>query len=99
MKEEHIYESTLTVISSFASSTFLLIFTAINLSAIRLRNRIGTNVVITLAGLLVSLASWIVLFVYLYRTNLRGLVWIGAFYLIIIVAELSFSKRRLFFKR
>ena len=88
----------LTVISSFASSTFLLIFTAINLSAIRLRNRIGINVVIPLAGLLFSFASWIVLFVYLYRTNLRGLVWIGAFYLIVIVAELSFSKRRLFFK-
>ena len=89
----------LTIISSFASSTFLLIFAAINLSAIRLRNRIGINVVIPLAGLLFSFASWIVLFVYLYRTDLKGLAWIGTFYLIVIVAELGFSKRRLLFGR
>jgi hypothetical protein len=88
----------LTVISSFASSTFLLIFTAINLSAIRLRNRVGINVVIPLAGLLFSLASWTVLFVYLYRTDLRSLAWIVTFYLSVIAAEFSFSKRRLFFK-
>jgi amino acid transporter len=88
----------LTIISSFASSTFLLIFTAINLSAIRLRNRVGINVVIPLAGLLFSLASWTVLFVYLYRTDLRSLAWIVTFYLSVIAAEFSFSKRRLFFK-
>jgi uncharacterized protein len=89
----------LTIISSFASSTFLLIFAAINLSAYRLRNRIGINVVIPLAGLLFSLASWIVLSVYLYRTDLNGLAWIGTFYLSVIVAELGFSKRGLLFGR
>jgi amino acid transporter len=89
----------LTIISSFASSTFLLIFAAINLSAIRLRNRIGINVVIPLAGLLFSLVSWVVLSVYLYRTDLKSLAWIGTLYLSVIVAELCFSERRLFFKR
>jgi len=88
----------LTIISSFASSTFLLIFTAINLSAIKLRNRVGINVVIPLAGLLFSLASWTVLFVYLYRTDLKSLAWIVTFYLSVIAAEFSFSKRRLYFK-
>ena len=88
----------LTIISSFASSTFLLIFAAINLSAIRLRTRIGINVVIPLAGLLFSFASWVVLSVYLYRTDLKSLAWIGTLYLSVIVAEFCFSERRLFFK-
>ncbi len=47
----------LTIISSFASSTFLLIFTVINLSAIRLRKKIGISIYISLAALLLSLAS------------------------------------------
>jgi hypothetical protein len=37
-------------------------------------------------------------FVYLYRTDLRSLAWIVTFYLSVIAAEFSFSKRRLFFK-
>jgi hypothetical protein len=54
---------------------------------------------IPVAGLLFSLASWIVLSVYLYRTDLNGLAWIGTFYLSVIVAELGFSKRGLLFGR
>jgi uncharacterized protein len=89
----------LTIISSFASSTFLLIFAAINLSAIRLRSRIGINMIIPLTGLVLSVSSWAVLFIYLCKTNLSGLAWIGVLYLCVIVAELFFSERRLFLKR
>jgi len=89
----------LTIISSFASSTFLLLFTAINLSAIRLRRRIGIGIVIPLSGLLLSVSSWIVLCIYLYRSYRSGLIWIGAIYLSVIVAELFFSERRLFLKQ
>lgn len=89
----------LTIISSFASSIFLLVFAAINLSAIRLRKRISMNMFVPLAGILLSLASWAVLCVYLFRRDLRSLVWIGALYLGVIVAELFFSERKLFFKR
>ena len=88
----------LTIISSFASSTFLLIFAAINLSAVRLRKQIGLNLVTPLAGLIFSLASWMVLAVYLYRSDVKSLAWIGAFYLGVILAELCFSERRLAFK-
>jgi amino acid transporter len=88
----------LTIISSFASSTFLLVFAAINLSAIRLRKRTGINMIVPLSGVLLSLASWAILCVYLYRTDWRGLAWTGAIYLCVIVAELFFSKRKLFFK-
>ena len=89
----------LTIISSFASSTFLLIFAAINLSAIRLRERIGTNMILPLTGLVLSFSSWTVLLIYLCKTNWRGLAWIGALYLCVIVAELFFSERKLYFKR
>ncbi len=89
----------LTIISSFASSIFLLVFAAINVSAIRLRKRISMNLFVPLAGALLSLASWAILCVYLFRRDLRGLVWIGALYLCVIVAELFFSERKLFFKR
>ncbi|NOX35490.1 MAG: amino acid permease [Deltaproteobacteria bacterium] len=88
----------LTIISSFASSTFLLIFGAVNLAAIRLRAQIGIHIAMPLAGLLLSLASWAVLILYLFRTDLRCLVWIGAVYLSVIVSELCFSQRKRFFK-
>jgi amino acid transporter len=89
----------LTIISSLASSIFLLIFAAINLSAYKLRKRIGIKTAIPLTGFLFSIASWIVLSVYLYRTELKSLAWIAALYLSVIAAELCFSERRLFFKR
>ncbi|MFZ0451722.1 MAG: APC family permease [Desulfatiglandaceae bacterium] len=88
----------LTIISSFASSTFLLIFAVINLSAIRLREKIGMHIFIPLAGLLLSLASWVVLIVYLCKTDWKALEWMGTLYLCVIIAELFFSKRRLLFK-
>jgi amino acid transporter len=88
----------LTVISSFASSTFLLIFAAINLSALRLRQRISAGISVPLTGLLFSLGSWLALLVYLYQQNRHSLYWIGGFYLAVICAELCFSKRRWIFR-
>ena len=85
----------LTIISSFASSTFLLAFTAINLSAFRLRKRIGIHAVLPLLGGVGAFASWVVLAVYLFRKNVQGLEWIGGFYAAIVVVELVFSERRL----
>jgi len=91
--------SDLTIISSFASSTFLLLFTAINLSAIRLRKKISMHILIPLVGLLLSLASWVVLIVYLFKTDWKALEWMGTLYLCVIGAELFFSERRLFFRK
>ncbi|MFQ5885184.1 MAG: APC family permease, partial [Thermoplasmata archaeon] len=85
----------LTIISSFASSTFLLLFAAINLSALRLRGRIGIGTITPLVGLLLSSASWLTLISYLWQTNQQSLISIGLLYLSVIVAELVFSKRRL----
>ncbi len=89
----------LTIISSFASSTFLLTFVSINAAAIRLKDRININPLVPLAGLLLSGACWLVLFIYLWQTNFRALTWIGGFYLAVIAAELLFSQRRLIFRK
>jgi amino acid transporter len=88
----------LTIISAFASSTFLLIFAAINLSAFRLRKRMNMKILMPLTGLSLSLASWIVLIVYLWQTSRRSLIWICGFYLIVITAELLFSERKVLYR-
>ena len=85
----------LNIISAFASSTFLLIFAAINLSAWRLRGRLEESPAAPLTGLLLSLASWLTLMVYLWHASRASLYWILLAYLGVILAELLFSQRRL----
>lgn len=86
--------SNLTIISSFASSTFLLIFAAINLSALRLRDRIDASIGVAMAGFICSIGSWLALLLYLYRFNKTSLSWIGILYLAVFLAEILFSRRR-----
>ncbi len=88
----------LTIISSFASSTFLLIFATICLCAFRLRKKIRISTVVPVLGFALSGFSWIVLIIYLLETNWDSLLWIFVFYLSLILAELIFSARRLIFK-
>lgn len=88
----------LTIISSFASSTFLLIFAAINLSAWRLRKSVGGSPIQPLAGLVLSLGSWATLMAYLWDSSRQSLYWIGIIYIAVILTELLFSQRRLIFK-
>ena len=88
----------LTIISSFASATFLLIFASINLVALRLRRQIGIAWPLPLLGLSLSLASWLVLCFYLWRKHPQSLAWIGLSFVVIAAAELMFSERRLIFR-
>ena len=83
----------LTVISSFASSTFLLIFTSINLAAFRLYSTIGISRLAPLSGLLLCSSSWGVLCFYLWAHNRQALLWMGVFYAATIIIELLFSRR------
>ena len=87
----------LSLISSFASSTFLLIFIFINFSAFRLSRQIQSRPVWPLLGMVFSLLSWITLIAYLATKNPQGLYWIGGFYLAVVVAELMFSERRIIY--
>ena len=86
----------LTLISSFASSTFLLIFMFINFSAIKLNKTIAIKPIYPALAFIFSSISWIILMVYLYRTDANGFLWLGFFYLLVFVAEFLFSKRNIF---
>ncbi len=86
----------LTLIASFSSSTFLLIFFAINLSAWRLRKAIAISPVYPLMGMLFTLISWVALGFYMWKQDPGSLVGIGVAYLGVVMAELLFSQRRIF---
>nr|WP_297526678.1 APC family permease [Thiohalobacter sp.] len=85
----------LSMIASFSSSTFLLVFLAINLSAWRLRKRLGIPAYYPLAGVLLSLSAWVALLNHLWETDHESLYWTGAAYLVVAGAEFLFSRRRL----
>ena len=91
--------SDLAVIASFASSVFLMIFALINLSAFRLRRRIGIGWGLPVLGCALSAASWLVLCGYLWRSDGRSLLWIAALYVVVALAELLYSERRVVFRR
>lgn len=85
----------LTIISSFASSTFLLIFAAINLSALKIHRTVGISLWLPLSGFVLTLASWGVLIGYLWQTDTKSLVGLTGAYFAIILTEFLFSERRL----
>jgi len=84
----------LTAISSFASSTFLLIFASINFSALHLHKRIGINPIVPLAGIVLTIISWLVLYAYLWEHNRGSMLWIALFYLGTGVLEVLFGFTR-----
>ncbi len=86
----------LSIIASFSSSTFLLIFLAIHVAAWRLRRRIVIHPAIPLIGMAATAFSWLALMAYLYQQRPENLLWIGCGYGTVLVAELGFSERRLF---
>jgi len=88
----------LTVISSFASATFLLIFANINLAAFRLREKTGIRPWMPLLGFAGCLASWVALITYLWGHDGNSLKWMFMAYLAVGITELIFSERRLFLK-
>jgi len=87
----------LAIISAFASSTFLLIFACINMSAFRLRRRIDINPTYPLAGMVLCFTAWLVLCGYLWEHDRHSLLWMASFYLVILGVEFLFSRRRRIF--
>jgi amino acid transporter len=84
----------LAIISTFASATFLLIFFAINLSAWRLRRRIGIAGIWPLAGALTTAASFALLMARTYAEAPVSLAWIAGVYAAAVVLEVGLALRR-----
>ena len=84
----------LEVISTFASATFLLIFFAINLSAWRLRRRIGLAGIWPLAGAAATGAGFVLLLVRTYQTAPQSLWWIAGTYAGAVAIETALVLRR-----
>jgi amino acid transporter len=74
-------EAGLSVISSFASATFLLIFTGVNFAAFRLADRIGLNRVIPLTGGILAVASFAVLLWHCWTDDIDSFICIAAAYI------------------
>lgn len=84
----------LTVISMFASATFLLIFAAVNFAALRLAARIGIHPVLPLLGGVLASASFLLLIWHAWGHDRRGLAWLAAFYGTALVVEWVLTRRR-----
>jgi amino acid transporter len=84
----------LAVISTFASATFLLIFFAINLSAWRLRRRIGLAGLWPLAGAGATAACFLLLIGRTYADRPQSLWWIVGFYVAAAAVEAALVMRR-----
>ncbi len=79
----------LAVISSFASTTFLVLFAAVNLAAWRLRARIAIAAAIPLAGLALSCGALVTLVWHLWQSDRTSLVWIAGTYAAAILFEVA----------
>jgi len=75
----------LTIIASFASATFLLIFASINLAAFRLRKQIGIQIWACTLGGLLSLSALIALIIYTQQTSPDTLIWMAALFISILL--------------
>jgi amino acid transporter len=89
----------LTIIATFASATFLVIFSAVNLSAFRLRKKIGIGAIPPLAGLALAVASLIVLLWHIWQHARVSLAWIVAVYAAAILLETALTVVRKLRKR
>ena len=89
----------LTIISAFASSTFLLIFAAINVAAFVLRREIGIVALWPLLGALMAIASWCALVRELLVESHTTVYWLLGAYLAVAAGEFLVSRRGLLSSR
>jgi amino acid transporter len=84
----------LELISVFASATFLLIFLAVNVAALRLAKEIKLHWGFPAAGAVMTAASFCVLIWHMWTSSRVNLYWLAAFYGIAIAGQLALQWRR-----
>ncbi|RMD95258.1 MAG: amino acid permease [Calditrichaeota bacterium] len=88
----------LETIAAFSSMTFLLVSIGVSIANFRLRQKTASKTSLIVLGIFLMCATITTLILYLWQVQRVTLIWIGAFYLIVIVVELLFSKRRILFQ-
>ena len=84
----------LTVISAFASATFLLIFFSVNASAARLHDRIDLHPLLPVAGALLCGVTFVVVIWHTWETSPGSFFWIVGIYGVAIAGELGLNTAR-----
>ncbi|MGR5299350.1 APC family permease [Vibrio mediterranei] len=82
----------LTSISIIASAGFLLIFTTVNLAALKLSKRTGGNKLVPFLGFLCSLAALVVLLVSTWHSSRQAVIIFFGFLLFSLFFEVSYGK-------
>jgi amino acid transporter len=85
-------------IAAFSSMIFLLLATAVSLANLRIHRQTHSRVLVVLTGIVLMLATLITLLVYLWKSKPRILVLSLGIFLVVVVIELVFSKRRIWLK-
>jgi len=88
----------LETIAAFSSMTFLLVSIGVSFANLKLRKKTTSKAPLVLLGLALMGATVCTLVIYLWHTQRETLLWIGAFYAIVLIVELLFSERRIIFK-
>ena len=84
----------LATISVLASTTFLLIFAAVNFAAVRLAKSIGAHPFPPLAGGLLAIASCVILLGHSWWTDRRSIAWLATSYGLAIILESVLVRHR-----
>ncbi len=74
------------------------IFSVLDLAIAQAGHAVPIVIIPWASLMIISLASWAALLIYLWNINPDNLLWIGIIYVLVIVAELLFSQRRLLLK-
>jgi len=89
--------SGLQLIAAFSSMTFLIVSLAVSIANFRLRNQTGSRAVIIAAGMVLILATIVIMCIYLWRHAPTNLAWISSIYgsIIFLVFALQYLRSRL----
>ncbi len=83
----------LETIATFSSMTFLLVSIAVSVANYKLRSVTNSNVGLILLGMILMLTTVALLTLHLWKTDRETFLWLGGFYLTIIILELFFFHR------
>ena len=89
----------LEIIAAFSSLTFLLVSIGVSVANLRLHAHTNCRIGLVVLGLGLMAATALLLVIYLWRSSPGTLIWIGAIYGAVLVAEFIFSERRVGWRR